>query len=81
MSFLRCSQEGRITIVLVYMDDIIMTGDDTKEIRRLKVHLAKEFEIKDLGVLRYFLGTEVAHSKQGIFVSQRKYVLDLLNET
>ncbi|BBH03624.1 hypothetical protein Prudu_014548 [Prunus dulcis] len=62
-------------------DDIIMTGDDIKEISKLKIHLAKEFDIKDLGTLRYFLGIEVAHSKEGIFVSQRKYVLDLLTET
>ncbi|VVA39701.1 PREDICTED: Retrovirus-related Pol poly from transposon, partial [Prunus dulcis] len=61
--------------------DIIMTGDDIKEINKLKIHLAKEFDIKDLGTLRYFLGIEVAHSKEGIFVSQRKYVLDLLTET
>ena len=48
---------------------------------KLKSCLAKEFEIKDLGNLKYFLGIEVAWSRKGIFVSQRKYVLDLLKET
>ena len=48
---------------------------------KLKELLAKEFEIKDLGKLRYFLGMEVATSQGGIFVSQWKYTLDLLKET
>ena len=47
----------------------------------MKKFLAKEFEIKDLGYLRYFLGIGVAQSKKSIFVSQQKYVLDLLKET
>lgn len=47
----------------------------------LKHNLAKEFEVKDLGQLRYFLGMEVARSKKGIVVSQRRYILDLLEET
>ncbi|CAL8175713.1 unnamed protein product [Prunus armeniaca] len=79
--FLRHSRDGRITIVIVYVDDIIMTGDDIEEISKLKIQLAKEFDVKDLGTLRYFLGIEVAHSKEGIFISQTKYVLDLLTET
>ena len=63
------------------MDDIIGAGNDADEIEKLKRMLAKEFKIKDLGKLRYFLGIEVARSKKGIFLSQRKYVLDLLKET
>nr|XP_016505430.1 PREDICTED: uncharacterized mitochondrial protein AtMg00810-like [Nicotiana tabacum] len=58
-----------------------MTGDDKKGISRLKKLLAYEFEIKDLGKLQYFLGIEAARSKRGIFISQRKYILDLLKET
>ena len=55
-------------------------GDDLEKIMELKKRLSKEFEIKDLGALKYFLGIEVARSMHGIFISQRKYVLDLLQE-
>lgn len=70
-----------ITTVIVYVDDIVIIGDDSEEVNKLKSHLSSGFELKDLGILRCFLGIEVAHSKRGIFVSQRKYVLDILTET
>lgn len=78
--FYRHSDEGGVIILIVYVDDIIITSNDDAEIRRLKVVLAADFEIKDLGKLKYFLGMEVARSKEGIVVSQRKYTLDLLKE-
>jgi hypothetical protein len=71
----------RITILAVYVDDIIIIGDDEAEILRLKKCLSRVFEVKDLGQLRYFLGIEIARSARGIVLSQRKYVLDLLNDT
>lgn len=46
----------------------------------MKSYLVREFEIKDLGLLKYFLGIEVAHSKRDIFISQHNYILDLLSE-
>jgi hypothetical protein len=69
----------KITILAVYVDDIIITGD-AAEITRVKNCLSKAFEVKDLGQLRYFLGIEVARSKKGIVLSQRKYILDLLSD-
>ena len=63
------SKEGKVAVLIVYVDDIILTGSDHKELRELKGKLAKEFEIKDLGVLKYFLGMEFARSKEGIFVN------------
>ncbi|KAK1678811.1 hypothetical protein QYE76_039659 [Lolium multiflorum] len=72
---------SKITILAVYVDDIIITGDDEVEISRLKDSLRKEFEVKDLGQLKYFLGIEIARSPKGIVLSQRKYVLDLLSDT
>ncbi|KAF5936407.1 hypothetical protein HYC85_027536 [Camellia sinensis] len=64
-----------------YKARLVAKGDDVEEVPRLKEYLANEFEIKDLGKLKYFLGIEVARSKDGIFICQRKYVLDLLKET
>jgi Reverse transcriptase (RNA-dependent DNA polymerase) len=72
---------GHITILVVYVDDMIITGDDEGEIAQLKARLGKEFEIKNLRQLRYFLGIEVARGAEGIILSQRKHILDLLNET
>jgi Reverse transcriptase (RNA-dependent DNA polymerase) len=68
-------------IILVYVDDIIMIGNNNDDIKNVKLFLKNEFDIKDLGKLRYFLGIEIAHSNKGLFLSQRKYVLDLLKET
>ncbi|KAK9104981.1 hypothetical protein Scep_021825 [Stephania cephalantha] len=72
---------GKIAILIVYVDDIVMTGDDIVELESLKNFLSNQFEVKDLGQLKYFLGMEVARSSKGIVISQRKYVLDLLKET
>jgi hypothetical protein len=63
------------------VDDIVVTGDDESMIAELKAHLSTVFYIKDLGALRYFLGIEVTRSKKGIFIYQRKYALDMLQET
>jgi hypothetical protein len=72
---------GKIVILIVYVDDIVITGNDDDGIACLKKMLAKSFEVKDLGFLHYFLGIEVVYGPQGIYLSQRKYVLDLLAET
>ena len=64
------------------MDDIVITESDSKGISSLKSSfLQSQFHTKDLGMLRYFLGIEVMRTKHGIFLSQKKYVLDLMSET
>ena len=75
------NRNGKITALIIYVDDMIITKNDEKEIIDLQKHLVNEFKMKNLGGLKYFLGIEVARSKQGIFLSQRKYILDLLAET
>ncbi|XP_068329676.1 uncharacterized mitochondrial protein AtMg00810-like [Pyrus communis] len=67
-------------VVLIYVDDLIITGDNPDEICNLKQSFRQRFAIKDLGILKYFLGIEMETSHKGLFLNQRKYVLDLLKE-
>ncbi|GKE21611.1 uncharacterized mitochondrial protein-like protein, partial [Tanacetum coccineum] len=66
--------------LLVYVDDIVVTGNDINEINDVKEFLKTKFLIKDLGKLKYFLGIEVLESKTGLCLTQRKYYLELLSE-
>ena len=75
------SSLGKCVYLVVYVDDIVITGNDVTKISQLKQHLFGHFQTKDLGCLKYFLGIEVAQSKEGIVISQRKYALDILEET
>ena len=68
--FVKFSTEKKIAILIVYVDDIILTDDFDEELQILKQHLARKFEIKELGNLKYFLGIEVARSREGIAVTQ-----------
>ncbi|CAM8966812.1 unnamed protein product [Rhodiola kirilowii] len=67
-------------ILLVYVDDVIITGNSEELISEVKMFIHEKFRIKDLGQLKYFLGLEVARSTDGIFLHQRKYALELLEE-
>ena len=78
--FYRHSLSGGVVILLVYVDDIIITGDDSLAIVELASYLASEFVIKHLGPLRYFLGIEVAYSSNGLFICQQKYTKELLQD-
>ena len=65
----------------MYVDDIIITEDDTMITKELGQDLSKHFDIKDLGKLRYSMGIEVVDFQQGIVLSQHKYIFDRLKET
>ncbi|XP_057251310.1 uncharacterized mitochondrial protein AtMg00810-like [Beta vulgaris subsp. vulgaris] len=68
-------------IILVYVDDLILSGDDEDSIKEMKLAMDKAFTIKDLGPLRFFLGIEVARSAKGTMINQRKYALDIVHDT
>lgn len=65
--------------LLVYVDDIIITGGSPKFIQEIISHLSNKFSLKDLGPLNYFLGIEVTRTSAGIFLSQAKYITDILH--
>lgn len=70
--------DGKILIVVLYVDDLIFTGNDDNLIADFKETMKSEFEMTDLGLLRYFLGIEVHQKKNGIFICQSKYVDQIL---
>ncbi|KAK9062516.1 hypothetical protein SSX86_019703 [Deinandra increscens subsp. villosa] len=66
---------------LIYVDDVIVVGNNLEKIQSTKSHLDEKFGIKDLGILKYFLGIEVARTSEGMVLSQRKYTLDILEDS
>ncbi|KAM2462030.1 hypothetical protein PS1_012938 [Malus domestica] len=73
-------QGKSFTTLLIYVDDILIAGNDSSVIDALKQFLNGRFKIKDFGNLKYFLGIEVSRSKKWIFISQRKYALEILKD-
>ena len=76
--FLHCTDKGTI-LLLLYMDDMIITGDHLSGIQELKNFLSQQFEMKDLGNLIYFLGLEITHSTDGLYITQAKYASDIFS--
>ena len=86
--FSRCHSDNTVytkklgnffTILVIYVDDLILTGSDPNHINDVKSSLKKKFEMTDLGHLHYFLGLQVLQSKEGITLSQSKYACDILH--
>eukprot|EP00253_Pinus_taeda_P011981 PITA_11981 len=74
-------QEGiDILIISLYVDDLLYMGSSFKMNDKFKVAMMNEFEMKDLGIMKYFLGMEVYQSKDEIFICQTKYAQDMLNK-
>ncbi|GJT50877.1 ribonuclease H-like domain-containing protein, partial [Tanacetum coccineum] len=73
-------RNDKFIALLLYVDDIVITGNDDIGINEFKLFLSTKFLIKDLGTLKYFLGIEVIENDLGLCMCQRKYCLELLHE-
>jgi hypothetical protein len=69
---------SHLIILVLYVDDLILTGSDSKLLNHVKTSLKKKFEMTNLGFLHYFLGLQVLQTNEGIFLSRSKYACDLL---
>ena len=69
--------EDEPVMLFLYVDDLFLTGNE-KQIVESKKKLVEEFEMKDIGLMHYFLGLEVWQSSEGIFLNQGKYAVEIL---
>lgn len=66
------------TVLLLYVDDILLAGNSESEITKVKAFLHSKFTIKDLGKAKFFLGIEIARGSTGMYITQRKYIKDII---
>ncbi|MCO5573197.1 hypothetical protein L7F22_026964 [Adiantum nelumboides] len=70
--------DAGIMIITIYVDDLMIRNDALEAVEHVKAILCKQFDMKDLGELRYFLGIEMIRNEGGIWLLQKKYGLDML---
>jgi hypothetical protein len=75
-----CKSDEGILVISIYVDDLIIWGDDEKEVKHVKSLLKQKFDMKDLGELKFFLGIEVIKTPEGIWLLQRQYALEMLSK-
>ena len=89
MGFTRCpydqslfyrTQGSDILLLLIYVDDILLTGSSSSQITKLIAHLSVVFHMKDLGDIHYFLGLQIARDESSLTVTQTRYLLSLLQK-
>ena len=71
-------KDNDVLFVALYVDDLIFMGSNEKMVKEFKEAMTREFEMTDLGLMKYFLGLEVKQGESGIFVSQEAYAKDIL---
>ena len=78
--FVKTGNEGTLLIVSLYVDDLIFTRNDEEMFVVFKQSRKEEFDMTDLGKMKYFLGIEVTQNAQGIFIYQKKYAREVLEQ-
>lgn len=79
MLFTKTGDGGKMLIVCLYVNDLIYTGNDSAMFEILKKSMMVEFDMSNLGMMHYFLGIEVLQSGAEIFISQKKYIREILD--
>lgn len=77
--YVKNNQQGDVTIVCVYVDDLIITSNNMRLVAEFREALASQFEMTDMGLMSYFLSIEEMQTEQGTFMSPRKYVVTSSN--
>ncbi|XP_015159510.1 uncharacterized mitochondrial protein AtMg00810-like [Solanum tuberosum] len=72
--------KNELLVILVYVDDLLITGSNLNLIQQVKKDLQQRFKIKDLGESKFFCGIEFSRTTEGILMNQRKYALGLVSE-
>ncbi|KAK2983651.1 hypothetical protein RJ640_023185 [Escallonia rubra] len=78
--YVKTNKDGDIAIVCLYVDDLIFTSNNLKFLSEFREDMIAQFEMTDIGLMSYFLGTEVKQTNKGIFISQKKYARDILKK-
>lgn len=74
------TKESNILLLLIYVDDILLTGSSSSQITKLIAHISIVFHIKDLGDIHYLLGLQIARDESTITITQTRYLLSLLQK-
>ena len=74
------NNDNVLAYFLVYVDDLLLTGNNSSFLDRFMAALANRFSLKDLSFPSYFLGLELIPTKTGLFLSQHGYIRDLLEK-
>ncbi|KAJ0880784.1 putative RNA-directed DNA polymerase [Helianthus annuus] len=75
---MKTTSDGKLLFVNIYVDDLLYTGNDERMLEDFKCSMKDEFEMTDLGKMRYFLGIEMLQTPAGIHVSQKRYAVEIL---